>query len=331
VLERDERLRSEGAGLTLWPNAVAALRELALGEVVDECGRVLTEAAIVDRRGAVLSPVPIERIAARYGPTVTVHRGELLAALAGRVGDGIEFGAEVGYPDGLEADLVVGADGINSSIRSAIAPGRGPRPAGHGTWRGVAQTGDITPPGATEAVGGGKRFGLVPMAGSRTYWFAVLAERDRDVPLEHAFAGWHPPIQAVLAATPPEERIYVQLQDLAPLPSWHKGHLVLVGDAAHAMTPNLGQGAAQALEDVAVLIRELRRRKLPEALAAYERARKRRAERIVARSRLMGRFLQASHPAVAGARDLALRLSPQALSYAQLAQALGRPPSPELT
>jgi 2-polyprenyl-6-methoxyphenol hydroxylase-like FAD-dependent oxidoreductase len=123
----------------------------------------------------------------------------------------------------------------------------------------------------------------------------------------------------------------VQLQDLAPLPSWHKGHLVLVGDAAHAMTPNLGQGAAQALEDVAVLIRELRRRKLPEALAAYERARKRRAERIVARSRLMGRFLQASHPAVAGARDLALRLSPQALSYAQLAQALGRPPSRELT
>lgn len=94
------------------------------------------------------------------------------------------------------------------------------------------------------------------------------------------------------------------LADLPPLRSWHDGRsTVLVGDAAHAMTPNLGQGAAQALEDVAALLSELASSPVPEALAAYQARRKQRAELVVARSRMTGRIAQAANPVTASLRD----------------------------
>lgn len=334
VLEREDRLRSEGAGLTLWPNAVQALRALGLGAVLDECGRPLGAAAILDREGAVLSRISIESIAARFGPTVTVHRGEFLARLAAHLDREVEFSARVSFADGvlrahgepLEADLVVGADGIHSAVRGAVAAAVRPRGVGYGAWRGVAFTGEATPGRATESIGGGRRFGLVPMAGMRTYWFAVVAERDREMDLPLAFAGWHAPIADVLDATPAQDRTYVPLQDLPRLPAWHRGAAVLVGDAAHAMTPNLGQGAAQAIEDVAVLARQLRDKAPSQALPAYERARKRRAERTVRQSRLAGRLLQVESPTLGRIRDQALRMTPEALSHRQLAGPLKRSP-----
>src|SRR5262249_23697013 len=112
---------------------------------------------------------------------------------------------------------------------------------------------------------------------------------------------------------PVGERSYLPLADLPELPPWHRGNLLLVGDAAHAMTPNLGQGAAQALEDVAALHRHLGSQPLPNALAAYVGERKRRAERIVARSRSAGRFAQASNPLAVRMRAAFMRRTPQAV------------------
>ncbi len=331
VLERDAGLRSEGNGLTLWSNAVRALEQLGLGAVVAESGRPLTEAKTVTPAGALLTPVPLRRLVERFGPTVTVHRAELLAALEAHCGVEVEFGVEMRVVGGvlhaagvpIEADLIVGADGINSAVRATVAPEATPRSAGYGAWRGVAPTGEATPSGASEALGPGRRFGLVPMSGDRTYWFAVIAGGDGSDDLEAAFAGWHPPIAEVLAATPAERRSYLPLHDLPRLPRWHRGRTVLVGDAAHAMTPNLGQGAAQALEDVAVLSEQLRARPLPEALRVYEGIRKRRAERITRESRLVGRVVQISNPLLAGLRDFAARRAPEAASYRQMAWVLG--------
>ncbi len=330
VLERDPALRTEGAGLTLMPNAVRALREIGLGDAVEEATAVVEEAVIVTPAGELVSRVPLERIRRNFGDLVSTHRGELLAALRARVEAEVLFDMPVGLAGGrlhaagerLEAELIVGADGVGSAVRGAVAAGVVPRAAGYGVWRGVAETGAETPRRATEAAGRGRRFGMVPMKGGRTYWFAALDDGDGREDLAEVFAGWHRPIADVLAATPAGERSYLPLQDLPPLPRWHRGEIGLIGDAAHATTPNLGQGAAQALEDVAALAPLLRELPPDDAFRALERARKRRAERIVRESRLAGRLLQTSSPAVSRIRDAVARATPEKVAYMQMARVL---------
>lgn len=330
VLEREAGLRVEGAGLSLWPNAVDALRSLGLDDVLEGCAHVVGEAATLVPDGKVLSQFPLDRIDRSFGPLVSVHRADLLEGLRGRVGAAVEFGAEVRFLAGalhsggerIDADLLVGADGIRSQVRDAVAPGVAPRDAGYGAWRGVARTGEAVLDRASETVGRGKRFGLVPLEGDRTYWFAVLADGDGSEDLEKAFAGWHRPIANVLAATPAADRSYLVLRDLPPLPRWHREGAVLVGDAAHAMTPNLGQGAAQALEDVAVLAGELASKPMAEALRAYEGRRKRRAQRIVRQSRAVGRVAQASNPVAARLRDALAGSTPAAVMAWQMGRVL---------
>jgi 2-polyprenyl-6-methoxyphenol hydroxylase-like FAD-dependent oxidoreductase len=250
LLERDAELRTEGAGLSLWPNALRALEAIGLGDVLDGCGHVLASGATLNVAGETISTAPLDRLTARFGPLVSVHRGELLGALRDRVEAPIEFGVEVGCSEGvlradgepIEADVVIGADGIRSAVRELVAPGIKPRGAGQGAWRGVARTDGLTPEGASETFGRGKRFGLVALSDERTYWFAVLGDGEGNVGLEREFAGWHEPIAAVLAATPVGERSYLELRDLPSLSRWHRDRHVLVGDAAHAMTPQHGPG-----------------------------------------------------------------------------------------
>lgn len=331
VLERDDQLRSEGAGLTLWPNAVRALESVGLGETLAECANTVSEAVTLNPAGSVLTTVPLDRIAERFGPLVSVHRADLLEALKSRFGGEVRFGADVRVNEGtlqlqgkaVDADLIVGADGISSAVRDAVAPGVVPRPAGYSAWRGVAQSGDQTPKRASEAMGRGQRFGLVPLRGGHTYWFAVLSDDDGKGALETTFANWHEPIPDMLSATATTERSFLSLQDLPPLPRWHRDDVVLVGDAAHAMTPNLGQGAAQSLEDVAALAHRLKEMPSSVALGAYERDRKRRAEYVVRRSRAIGRITQAANPFVAGARDFLARRVPEAIAFRQMARVLG--------
>jgi len=330
LLERERTLRAEGAGLTLWPNALRALRSLGLGEVVEGCSLPIEEGVTMRPSGEVIAEAPLRRIAARFGPLRSAHRGELLKALHGACPVPVEFGAAVaGRGDVLlvgeqavAADLLVGADGIRSAVRELIAPGSVPRSAGCSAWRGIAPTGELTPARVSETLGRGRLFGLVPLTEARTYWFAVVGGSEAGEDLETAFADWHEPIPAVLAATPPEARSHLELRHLCPLPRWHRDRAVLVGDAAHAMTPNLGQGAAQALVDVAALRDVLADRPMAEALAAYEHSRKRNADRIARRSLAVGRVVQASHPLTVRLRDALLANIPQALLARQMAAVL---------
>lgn len=331
VLERSERLRVGGAGLSLWPNAVRALREIGLGEVIDAATSPLEEAVTLAPSGRVITRVPLDRITRRFGPLVSAHRGDLITAFAERLGVPVEFGVTVtgeaeirADPHRGGADLVVGADGMSSVVRESVAPGIEPRAAGYAAWRGVVAIPETPVTGASETIGRGKRFGLIPLRGGRLYWFAVVVGGSPDLDLATAFADWHEPIPTVLAATAMEPRLYLPIHDLPRLPRWHRDRVVLVGDAAHGMTPNLGQGAAQSFEDVAVLALELRALPIAEALRAYEKARKRRAERIARQSRTMGRIFQASNPAAAWLRDAVASRTPAAVTARQLAGVLSR-------
>ena len=331
VVEQRPGPDGDGAGLTLWPNAMGALDAIGVGDAVRDIGAPVSRAVINRPSGAQLSELPIASLTARYGPLIAVHRGELqrvlLAAYPGEVRHGTAASTADGNVliggDQARSTVVIGADGINSAVRAAVTGEVRPRTCGQFAARGIARTGADTPQVTSESWGPGRRFGLVPLRDRRTYWFAVTSTRDAAENLQQTFAGWHHPITEVLTAPQAGKTPLLALQDLPPLPTWHDSRrVVLVGDAAHAMTPNLGQGAAQALQDVATLLAELAARPVPEALAAYEHRRKRRAEQVVARSRAAGFLAHGAHPATALLRDGLVRATPARVTLRQAATIL---------
>ncbi len=192
-------------------------------------------------------------------------------------------GVVVRLEGGLEAkgDIAVGADGIHSAVRNAVSPGGEPSYAGIASWVGIVPNDGLHPANVvTEYVGEGKRLGLLPLSNNRLY-FNFAAGWDRNQPrlasgwtkvVERLFAGWPPQIQAVLRRLEGREPIYLEISDIPHLTRWSAGRATLLGDAAHATTPTVGQGACQALEDVVVLVRCLEQEKtdLVGALVHYE-------------------------------------------------------------
>lgn len=322
-----------GAGLSVWPNALRALDALGVGEPVRAKALVETEGGIRRTSGRWLSRTDTEEVARRHGPLVMIHRADLLDTLraavpAGALRAGTEVtkvvatgaAVEVVHDAGVSgADLVVGADGIRSAVRQAIWPDAPePRYAGYTAWRLVVQPRRRVTSGG-ETWGRGERFGLAPLADGRVYAFATAnrpaGERHPGgelVELRRRFGTWHDPIPAVLDAASEQAVLRNDVADLPPLATYVSGRVALVGDAAHATTPNMGQGACLALEDAVTLAALLDARPTVEsALGAYDAARRPRTQMVVRRSRRIGAVAQwSSAPAVA-LRDAAMRVMPR--------------------
>ncbi|EST34309.1 FAD-dependent monooxygenase [Streptomyces roseochromogenus] len=333
VLERAPEFGEVGAGLSLWPNAFRALEVLGLDGSVRQRSVLAGQAGIRDPKGRWLSHSDTADIERRYGPTAMIHRAELLDLLrsalpAAALHSGItvhrvQADGTLHHSDGTcRGDLLVGADGIRSVVRASLwGNGITPRYAGYTAWRMV--TDPVAVSEGSETWGRGARFGYAPLADGRVYCFAVAnAPQGAADPglagLRRRFAAWHDPIPALLAATASDAVLRHDLYELPPLPTYFKGNAALVGDAAHAMTPNLGQGACQALEDAVVLARSLD----GGGLSAYDRLRRPRTQMIAARSRRIGAVAQWASPAAVALRDTALRCAPRRTFTRSLAPVL---------
>ncbi|MFR9775218.1 FAD-dependent monooxygenase [Micromonospora sp. MS34] len=317
VLERSAALPETGTGLGIWPGAMRALDTLGVGQEVRRRGRRQASGGILRPDGSRIATIDVDRLERRHGePVHLVTRPALLAVLAGALpAPVLRLAAPVADPaDLVEAyDLVVGADGIGSVVRAALHGDRYPlRYAGTVAWRGVA---DIEVPAGGETWGRGRKFGLTPAGSGRTNWYAAVAlPEGRPAPaddvaeLRRLFGDWHQPIPRLLDALTPDGILRHEVRDLTPLPSYVSGRVALLGDAAHAMTPDLGQGACQALIDAVALAGCLRGAgDVPAALRAYDRRRRRPTQRIAAAARWAGRLSQARR--LLPARDAALRLA----------------------
>jgi len=325
VYDKAPRLLPVGAGIAVAPNGVRALTRLGLADAVLGDGRgrrPATTAAILLPDGSRVVSVPARRLR-----LLALTRGGLHASLAEQAGEisvGTEAsvspsGAPVLVVDGEERafDVVVAADGVNSRSRAALGLDPGLRYTGSTTWRGVTADAFSLGGRLSETWGKGSMVGLVPLLGGRAYWFAaqhappgVMVEDPRRDVLDR-FGHWHSPIARVIAATDPSAVIRSDIYVLAtPLATFVKDRTVLVGDAAHAMTPHLGQGANQALVDAAALVDALAEADgpdgVPAALAAYEKNRRSRSQRVAAASSLLGRVALAES-AGGGARDALLK------------------------
>ena len=340
VLERAPSFGEVGAGLSLWPNALRALDLLGVGGSVRGRAVLAGQAGIRNAAGRWLTRTDTAELERRYGPTAMVHRADLLAVLRAAVpGEALRSGITVTgvRPDGTvvhsggesRADLIVGADGIRSVTRTSIWPGAAaPRYAGYTAWRMVTPPVQVDDSG--ESWGAGERFGFAPLSDGRIYCFATANAAAGDASggldgLRRRFGGWHEPIPALLAAASPGAVLHDDLYELPPLPSYAAGHVVLVGDAAHAMTPNLGQGACQALEDAVVLGQALDGRQgadVPGALASYDDLRLPRTQMIALRSHRLGVVAQWASPFSVGLRNAALRALPRSSFIRSLAPVL---------
>ncbi|MGK5684256.1 FAD-dependent oxidoreductase [Actinoplanes sp. URMC 104] len=312
VFERDRTASPAGAGLSLFGNAFRALDCLGLGEAVRAIAGPRQHLRAGQRRSdgrwlAVTPPgaVPDLRV---------VHRADLHRVLTGALEPAtITYGHTVAEPpDGY--DVVVAADGLRSRTRASWPGDPGLRYSGCTSWRGVTRRPVDLRGDAGESVGRGERVGLAPLPDGRVYWFGVASLPpgtrfpDEYAEVRRRFDGWHAPLAEVLAATDPAALVRTDIHDLArPLATFVRGTTVLLGDAAHAMTPDLGQGAAMALEDAATLTHLLTTLPVEQALRAYDVTRRPRTQTIARRARAMGRLLQSRSPL----RDLALRLTPE--------------------
>lgn len=346
VFERAGAYREVGAGLTLWPNAVRALAALGLQSQLDALAVPQLSGGIRTWRGDVLMQTSIDEVRQRFGaPPVAVHRAELLAMLNDALSPNIvqldsplvrftQDGDRVTatFADGRmeRADVLIGADGLHSVVRAQLFGRRKPRYAGYSAWRAVARYElDRLPAGMIgETWGCGARFGIVPMSGNRVYWFGTInaPEGQRNGAGGHKrevmelFGGWHAPIREVIAATDDAAILRNDIYDRPPLRHWTVGRVTLLGDAAHPMTPNLGQGACLAIEDAVVLARCLRESAHPAAgLRMYERERFARTNAIVQQSRQIGQVGQWSHALACRLRDGLMRAMPSAVQMRQLA------------
>ncbi|MFE9841621.1 FAD-dependent monooxygenase [Streptomyces goshikiensis] len=338
VCERAPGPPALGAGIVLAPNALRAFDAIGF-DVTRAAGHAVPAAMGVRRTGGDwLNRADTAAMADRYGrPPLAVHRTALAAALSAALPDGtVRYGVAVTAvervdrpegggpvvrtPDGdLTADVAIAADGIHSALRRRYFPHHpGLRHSGETAWRTVLSCEGLPGLVAAETWGRGERFGVVPLADGRVYVYATARApqgyepADLRAELRRRYGAWHDPIPALLDRLDPAAVLRHDLYDLAvPLPRHHSGRLAWVGDAAHAMTPNLGQGGCQAIEDGVVLARLLDADDdVPAALAAYTRARHARTDAIRIRSRRAGRIAALTHPLAVAVRDLAVRATP---------------------
>src|SRR5579863_6650729 len=332
VYERANELREVGAGMMLWPNATRVLKELGLLERVAALSGPNQHFLVRSSAGTILMDIGLGHFEV---PALCTRRSDLLDALISALpADRVRLGHDFGYFErqkssvgvhfsrgiSMEHDFLIGADGIRSRVRSQLLGVHEPLYRGYTVWRGLARLSGSVPDGSnSETWGRGKRFGILHTGADRFTWYAA-ANTDPDHAdsadgrrreLLQMFAGWHAPVESLIAGTEEGAILKNGAYDLPPLRRWGHGRVMLLGDAAHPCTPNLGLGGCMALEDALVLAKSFCKEATPEsALRRYESLRRGRTRHVQQRSLLMGHIGQWENRLVAGGRQRVTSMLP---------------------
>lgn len=332
VFEQAPELREVGAGVGLWSNALESLDQLGVGDEIRRASRPLRTMAGANSSGKTLTSLDLDELGPDFAQAAchVVLRPTLLAALARRLpAAAVRTGRRaIAFEDGVlrfddgaieKAQLVVGADGLHSAIRAYVVGPDEVRYSGQTCFRGVAKVRPPEPGTLREVQGAGQRGSVCPIDPETVYWWAAYnAPRATMVPigerrdsLLERYRGWPFGLPDAISATPNDAILQNDLVDRVPARRYVAGRVVLVGDAAHPTTPNLGQGANMAIDDAIVLARALRQEPdLETALVRYERERLSRATLVVQRSWTFGRMCTWQSGLAVGLRDMMVRMTP---------------------
>jgi 2-polyprenyl-6-methoxyphenol hydroxylase-like FAD-dependent oxidoreductase len=348
IFEAAPELKPVGAGIVMASNAMQVFQRLGIEKKIMAAGLEIINAYGVDQSFKLISGLRVkEKVAARYGiGNYAFHRGRLQQALLNEIdGKRIKLNKKLAnlshgsrrvilsFEDGLttDTDLVLGADGIKSVVRKCIFEEMPLRYSGQTCWRGMTK---FTLPAdkkfnSYEMWGKrkGLRFGFVPTADHEVYYFTTFFTEagGKDEPgrvkedLLRNYSCFGPlPIQ-IIEATAEENIIRSDLFDLQPMRQWWKGKVALLGDAAHATTPNLGQGGCQAVEDAYVIAQCLKENVCVEgAFEKYQGIRYEKALHVVNLSWSFGKMTNIGNPILQLARDGFMRMMPESMAIKQL-------------
>ena len=338
VYERADELKEVGSGISLWPNAVRSLNKIdpnVLARLTTR-GRSLRRMLMNDANGERIKTLPLP---ADDCTGIAIHRAELQSSLAQSVpARSIRLNHTFSHleqrPNSVllhfengasaEADLVVACDGIHSDVRKSLGLKTKLSNRPYSVWRGVT---NINPENDarllglendgdfSESYGRGARFGILRLGPGRIHWYAVANNSllPRNLPAAEAlrklFSGWHAPVPQLIENA--ESAICTNVQDRLPTLPWVVGRVAILGDAAHPISPNFGQGACLAIEDAVVLAAYLQTHpNLPRALRRYEHSRYPRCLEILFMSREAGRFAQLQNRALVHLRKYFIKLAP---------------------
>lgn len=346
-----ERLPGElddaGSGISLAANGVRALDALGAGDALRAASRFQRTVSTRSPRGTWLARMDgaeLERVAGT--PIVGIARYELHRLLRSLLPSPVVReevtaveGSTVATPSGFyEADVVVAADGVKSRLRKHFFPAHpGPVYSGSSVVRAItAEPFELSSSDFNLTWGRGIEFGHIGLADGRAEWHAVLSiPADTRYPdpiaeMRRCFGSWHEPIAALLDATDPKAVLHHDVYELVtPLQSYVSDRIAFLGDAAHAMQPNLGQGACQALEDAVTLAHALSSTNVDTALTRYDAERRPRSQAIARAARQTGRMgQQLTNPVGIAVRNLALRAMPTTvMARSMLRYTRWQPPS----
>lgn len=334
VYERSSQLREIGAGMMLWANSARVMSELGLLDELIPLSGVTDNFLVRQLSGEVLMAIETGDFEV---PSICIPRAKLLSVLVSAFPseyiklshefqslEQTENGVTVTFVSGETAkhDLVVGADGLRSRVRQQVFGASEPIYRGYQIWRGIGEAGGMPENTSSETWGRGRRFGILNTADKAFTWYAAVnfpkthidSSLGRKSELLNLFSGRHSPIGELIESTPEDLIVKHGVFDQVLLRKWTKGRVALLGDSAHACTPNLGQGVGMAIEDALVLAKCLNRESsIDSALSLYEKRRTGRTKHIQQRSRLMGQIAQWENSLIVATREKVTKILPAAI------------------
>ncbi|PGO32429.1 FAD-binding protein [Bacillus cereus] len=329
-----------GAGIIIAPNAMQALEPYGISEQIKKFGNESDGFNLVSENGTIFSKLTIPVC---YPKMYSIHRKDLHQLLLSKLQEGtVEWGKEcvkieqieendlkILFQDGSEAlgNILIAADGIHSVVRKQVIQSDGYRYAGYTCWRGVTPTHNLSLTNDfIETWGTNGRFGIVPLPNNEVYWYALINAKARDpkykayttADLYNHFKSFHNPIPAILKNASDVNMIHRDIVDITPMKQFFDKRIVFIGDAAHALTPNLGQGACQAIEDAIILAESIQKNAhYRQAFTEYEQKRRDRIEKISNTAWKVGKMAQIESKSLTILRNQVMKHVPKWVSEKQ--------------
>ncbi|MDI9311319.1 MAG: FAD-dependent monooxygenase [Limnohabitans sp.] len=339
IYEGATTIKPVGAGIILANNAMQVFQKLGLQEKIEKAGNRISHVNITNQELKNIATTNLSEYEKKYNVyNIAIHRGELQRILVAEIGhENLNLSKrltkieknelfKLTFEDNstLDAKYVIGADGLKSVVRNQLFNESTLRNANQICWRGICEI-DLPEKyqhQLNEAWGKGKRFGFVRISNKKVYWYALANSKyvkANTVNLTTLFIEFHYDILRIILATQKDKMITSAILDLKPINKWQDENVCLIGDAAHATTPNLGQGACQAIEDAYVL-GMLLEQGLPieKTFVEYENLRRKKAHMIVNTSWSFGKIAQLDNTLGIWLRNLIMKCLPESVNKKQL-------------